>query len=147
MAALRRLLIRLDHRAIFQATRLPRGTIAAHEGPSAGAGAGGGYPQWNCNHPNSRRARGGDPAARPRTRSCIAPNANGADRVLCNASPDLRQQIGDNPFLHPREGLRHSPIKAVVLTNTDVGHITGLLDLRESQPLRLYATERRHVPK
>ena len=62
--------------------------------------------------------------------------------MLCNASPDLRQQIGDNPFLHPREGLRHSPIKAVVLTNADVDHIAGLLNLRESQPLRLYATER-----
>ena len=107
-----------------------------------GAGAGGGYPQWSCNHPNSRRAREGDPAARPRTQSSIALSANGADWVLCNVSPDLRRQIGDNPFLHPREGLRHSPIKAVVLTNADVDHIAGLLNLRESQPLRLYATER-----
>ena len=107
-----------------------------------GAGAGGGYPQWNCNHPNSRRARSGDPAARPRTQSSIALSANGVDWVLCNASPDLRRQIGDNPFLHPREGLRHSPIKAVVLTNADVDHIAGLLNLRESQPLRLYATGR-----
>ena len=64
-----------------------------------GAGAGGGYPQWNCNHPNSRRTRRGDPAARPRTQSSIALSANGADWVLCNASPDLRRQIGDNPFL------------------------------------------------
>ena len=107
-----------------------------------GAGAGGGYPQWNCNHPNSRRARSGDPSARPRTQSSIALSANGADWVLFNASPDLRQQIGDNAFLHPSEGLRHSPIKAVVLTNADVDHIAGLLNLRESQPLRLYATER-----
>ena len=107
-----------------------------------GSGAGGGYPQWNCNHPNSRRARAGDPAARPRTQSSIALSADGRDWVLCNASPDLRQQIGDNPFLHPGEGLRHSPIKAVVLTNADVDHIAGLLNLRESQPLRLYATER-----
>ena len=107
-----------------------------------GAGAGGGYPQWNCNHPNSRRARGGDPAARPRTQSSIALSADGNDWVLCNASPDLRQQIGENSFLHPREGLRHSPIRAVVLTNADVDHIAGLLNLRESQPLRLHATER-----
>ena len=107
-----------------------------------GAGAGGGYPQWNCNHPNSRRARSGDPAARPRTQSSIALSANGTDWVICNASPDLRQQIGENSFLHPCEGLRHSPIKAVVLTNADVDHIAGLLNLRESQALRLYATER-----
>ena len=69
-----------------------------------GAGAGGGYPQWNCNHPNSRRTRRGDPAARPRTQSSIALSANGADWVLCNASPDLRRQIGDNPFLGARGG-------------------------------------------
>ena len=107
-----------------------------------GAGAGGGYPQWNCNHPNSRRARSGDPAARPRTQSSIALSANDEDWIICNASPDLRQQIADNPFLHPSQGLRHSPLKAVVLTNADVDHIAGLLNLRESQPLRLYATER-----
>ena len=29
-----------------------------------------------------------------------------------------------------------------MLTNADVDHIAGLLNLRESQPLRLYATER-----
>ena len=86
-----------------------------------GAGAGGGYPQWNCNHPNSRRARSGDPAAKPRTQSSIALSAD---------------------VLHPREGLRDSPIRAVVLTNADVDHIAGLLNLRESQPFRLYATER-----
>ncbi len=28
-----------------------------------GAAAGGGYPQWNCNHPNSRLARSKDPVA------------------------------------------------------------------------------------
>ncbi len=107
-----------------------------------GSAAGGGYPQWNCNHPNSRRARCGDPAAKPRTQSSLALSANGEHWVVCNASPDLRQQINDNPVLHPREGLRDSPIQAVVLTNADVDHIAGLLNLRESQPLRLYATPR-----
>jgi pyrroloquinoline quinone biosynthesis protein B len=107
-----------------------------------GAAAGGGFPQWNCNHPNSRRARAGDPAARPRTQSSIAVSGDGARWVLFNASPDLRQQINDNDCLHPREGLRHSPIKAVVLTNADVDHVAGLLSLRESQPLRIYATRR-----
>ena len=38
--------------------------------------------------------------------------------------------------------LRDSPIKAVVLTNADVDHVAGLLNLRESQPLRIYATRR-----
>lgn len=107
-----------------------------------GAAAGGGYPQWNCNHPNSRRARAKDLAARQRTQSSIAVSADGTDWFLFNASPDLRQQINDNDILHPQEGLRHSPIKGVVLTNADVDHIAGLLNLRESQPLELYATGR-----
>ena len=58
---------------------------------------------------------------------------------MVNASPDLRQQIADTPCLHPREGLRHSPIAALILTNGDVDHIAGLLSLRERQPFRLYA--------
>ena len=52
--------------------------------------------------------------------------------VLFNASPDLRQQINDNSFLHPKLGLRDSPIKSVVVTNADVDHVAGLLNLRES---------------
>jgi pyrroloquinoline quinone biosynthesis protein B len=109
-----------------------------------GSAAGGGYPQWNCNHPNSRRARAGDPAALARTQSSIAVSCDGEHWLLCNASPDLRQQINDNPVLQPApEGpLRASPIKAVVLTNADVDHVTGLLTLRESQPFNLYATRR-----
>ena len=34
------------------------------------------------------------------------------------ASPDLRQQIGETPHLHPRQGLRSSPIAGVVLTDS-----------------------------
>lgn len=62
--------------------------------------------------------------------------------MIVNASPDLRQQINDNPALHPREGKRHSPIVSVVLTNGDVDHIAGLLTLRESHPISIYATSR-----
>ncbi len=107
-----------------------------------GSAAGGGYPQWNCNHPNSQRARTGDPSAPPRTQSSIAVSANGKDWVLFNASPDLRQQIFDNNILHPSGALRASPIGAVVLTNADVDHVAGLLNLRESQAFKLYATPR-----
>jgi pyrroloquinoline quinone biosynthesis protein B len=107
-----------------------------------GSAAGGGYPQWNCNHPNSQRARSGDPNAPSRTQSSLALSSNGTDWVLFNASPDLRQQIGENDVLHPRTGLRDSPIQAVVLTNADVDHVAGLLNLRESQPFNLYGTQR-----
>ncbi len=71
-------------------------------------------------------------------------SADGERWVLLNASPDLRQQLFDNPPLHPCAGLRHSPLRAVVLTNADVDHVAGLLTLRESQPFALYATRRVH---
>jgi len=110
-----------------------------------GAAAGGGFPQWNCNCANCRRARTGDPAAEPRTQSSLAVSADGARWLLLNASPDLRQQILATPTLHPREGVRHSPIAAVLVTNGDVDHIGGLINLREGQPLALYAHERVHA--
>ena len=107
-----------------------------------GAAAGGGFPQWNSNNEASRRARAGDPKARACSQSSLAVSADGERWVLFNASPDLRQQINDNPQLHPRNGVRHSPIAAVVLTNGDVDHVAGLLTLRESQPLAVYGSQR-----
>lgn len=109
-----------------------------------GSAAGGGFPQWNSNDAASRRARAGDPLVSPRTQSSIAVTTDDRRWVIVNASPDLRQQINDNPPLHPSTsgGKRHSPIVSVVLTNGDVDHITGLLTLRESHPLAVYATPR-----
>ncbi len=107
-----------------------------------GSAAGGGYPQWNCNSPLCRRARSGDAAAKPRTQSSIAVSADGTRWVLFNASPDLRQQFNETPALHPSQGLRHTPLGAVVLTNADVDHIAGLLTLREREAFALYASER-----
>ncbi len=107
-----------------------------------GAAAGGGFPQWNSNSSNCRRARAGDPLVPARSQSSIAVSRDGTDWFLLNASPDLRQQIFDNPRMHPREGLRDSPIAGAVLTNGDVDHVTGLLTLRERYPLAVYATPR-----
>ena len=78
-----------------------------------GAAAGGGFPQWNANSEACRRARAGDPSARPATQASIAVWNDGSKTVLINASPDLRQQIEASPQLHPASGLRSSPIKAV----------------------------------
>jgi pyrroloquinoline quinone biosynthesis protein B len=105
-----------------------------------GAAAGGGFPQWNSACAVGRRAWQRDPAASWRTQCSVALSANGERWTLLNASPDLRQQILATPALHPRRGPRHSPITAVVLTNGDVDHVAGLLNLRESQPFTLYAT-------
>lgn len=109
-----------------------------------GAAAGGGFPQWNSNAQPCRRARQGDPYAESRTQASLAVSSDGERWFLLNASPDLRQQINETPALHPREGLRHSPIAGVVLTGGDVDVIAGLLTLRERQPLTVHATRRIH---
>jgi pyrroloquinoline quinone biosynthesis protein B len=108
-----------------------------------GAGAGGGFPQWNSNAPACRRARAGDPAAPPRTQASVAVSADGRSWFLLNASPDLRLQIERSPFLWPQEGLRSTPIAGVIPIDGNVDSIAGLLHLREREPFRLFAT--RHV--
>lgn len=105
-----------------------------------GAAAGGGFPQWNSACPVGRRAWARDPAARWRTQCSVALSADGERWTLLNASPDLRQQILATPALHPRRGPRSSPICAVLLTNGEVDHVAGLLNLRESQAFALYGT-------
>ncbi|MBL1258793.1 pyrroloquinoline quinone biosynthesis protein PqqB [Methylocystis sp. Sn-Cys] len=109
-----------------------------------GSGAGGGFPQWNCNCANCRAVRARAPGFTPRTQSSLAVSADGANWVLLNASPDLREQIAAAPALAPAEGdpVRASPIKAVALTNGDVDHVAGLLNLREAQPFSIYAADR-----
>lgn len=105
-----------------------------------GAAAGGGFPQWNSNAAGCRRARAGDPHARSRTQASLAVSDDGDHWFLLNASPDLRQQIEASACLHPRQGLRSSPIAGVVLTGGDVDAIAGLLTLRERQPFTVYGT-------
>jgi pyrroloquinoline quinone biosynthesis protein B len=107
-----------------------------------GGAAGGGFPQWNCACPNCVRARSADVAAKPRTQCSLAVSANGQDWLLLNASPDLREQIAAHRVLHPRHDGRDSPIKATLLTGGDVDAVAGLLHLRESQALSLYASAR-----
>jgi pyrroloquinoline quinone biosynthesis protein B len=105
-----------------------------------GSAAGGGVPQWNCACPVCALAWSGDARVARRTQSSIAVTVDGDAFALVNASPDLRQQILATPVLHPRGGLRHSPIGGVIVTNADVDHVAGLLTLRERQNLTLHAT-------
>jgi pyrroloquinoline quinone biosynthesis protein B len=106
-----------------------------------GSAAGGGFPQWNCGCPNCVGVRSGSIAALPRTQESVAISADGAAWFLLNASPEIRQQLESFPRLHPR-ARRDTPIAGIVLTNGDLDHTLGLLSLRESQPLRLYASDR-----
>lgn len=109
-----------------------------------GSAAGGGFPQWNCNGLMSASARAKKTGFKARTQSSLAVSADGSRWVLLNASPDLRQQIADAPALWPDAGgpKRNSPIKAVVVTNADVDHIIGLINLREAQPFSIYGSAR-----
>lgn len=66
-------------------------------------------------------------------------SVDGEQWLLLNASPDLRQQILDNPPLWPRGDGRGSPIGHVVVTNADIDHVAGLLTLRERQVLTVAA--------
>ena len=104
-----------------------------------GSAAGGGFPQWNSNAPACGRARRGDPAARARSQASLAVSSNDKDWVVLNASPDLRVQIEATSQLHPRKGLRSSPITGVVLTGGDVDAVAGLLHLRERHRFDVYA--------
>jgi pyrroloquinoline quinone biosynthesis protein B len=107
-----------------------------------GAGAGGGFPQWNCNCHNCSGVRNGSLNAKTRTQSSIAVSSDGERWVLFNASPDIRTQLEHFPASHPRHGIRDSGIKAVILIDSQIDHTTGLLMLREStQPLEIYCSD------
>ena len=105
-----------------------------------GSGAGGGFPQWNCNCALCLGQRRGTVHSRQRTQSSIAVSDDGHGWVLLNASPDIGQQLREQPALHPRDALRDTPLRAVVLMDAQIDHVTGLLSLREGPPIELYCT-------
>jgi pyrroloquinoline quinone biosynthesis protein B len=105
-----------------------------------GSAAGGGFPQWNCACSNCSGLRAGVLKGRARTQAQLAISASPSAWVLLNASPDLRQQIAQDPEFAPNGTLRSTPIAAIILTSADVDCVLGLLHLREFQPLRIYST-------
>jgi pyrroloquinoline quinone biosynthesis protein B len=106
-----------------------------------GAAAGGGVPQWNCGCPVCRAARS-DPRIQ-RTQASVAVSADAKHWFLINASPDLRQQLTATPQLHPEAGgLRHSPVAGVILTNSEIDAVAGLLSMREGSLFTIYAHRR-----
>jgi pyrroloquinoline quinone biosynthesis protein B len=107
-----------------------------------GAAAGGGFPQWNCNCANCRGLRTGALRAKARSQCSIAASAESSQWVLLNASPDLRAQISTFSELLPKSDARGTSIASVLLTDAELDHVTGLLSLRESQPIDLHCTRR-----
>ncbi len=108
-----------------------------------GSAAGGGFPQWNCNCRNCDALRRGTSRAEARTQSSLAVSMDGENWLLVNASPDARAQILANPELQPARAVRDTGIAAVILMDSQIDHVTGLLTLRESPlPLKIYCTDR-----
>lgn len=106
-----------------------------------GTGAGGGFPQWNCNCHNCRRIRRGEMKGTPRTQSSITVSGNGKDWVLFNASPDIRVQLEAFPPLQPGRAVRDTAICAIILCDAQIDHTTGLIMLREHiKPWDVYCT-------
>ena len=77
----------------------------------------------------------------PQTQSSVALSGDGRHWFLINASPDIREQLGAFPALHPQDGAtRNSPLEAVLLTNADLDHVAGILFLREGDVLHLHGS-------
>jgi pyrroloquinoline quinone biosynthesis protein B len=106
-----------------------------------GSGAGGGFPQWNCRCPNCLGIRSGQMNAVARTQSSIAVSTDNENWLLFNASPDIRAQLEAFPAIQPKNGIRDTGIKAIMLIDSQIDHTTGLLMLREGKPLDIYCTE------
>lgn len=106
-----------------------------------GTGAGGGFPQWNCNCHNCKRLRTGEIKSTARTQSSITVSSNGTDWVLFNASPDIRAQIESFPPLQPARQVRDTGICSIILCDGQIDHTTGMLILREhDKPWDVYCT-------
>lgn len=106
-----------------------------------GAGAGGGFPQWNCNCHNCHRLRHGKINGTARTQSSIAVSTDNHNWLLFNTSPDILKQLESFPAIQPKEGVRDTGIKALMLIDSQIDHTTGMLMLREGKPLNVYCTE------
>lgn len=107
-----------------------------------GSAAGGGFPQWNCNCRLCDGVRKGTLNAKARTQSSIAVSGNDSDWLLCNASPDVLTQLRAFPALQPARSIRDTAIRAILLMDAQIDHVTGLYMLREHrQPLEIWCTE------
>lgn len=107
-----------------------------------GSAAGGGLPQWNCRCANCDAARHGSAAVRPRTQSSVAVSADGLSWFLLNVSADIRSQLAAAREFWPPEGKpRGTTIAGCVLTDAEIDHASGLLQLREGCTFGIFCTE------
>lgn len=106
-----------------------------------GSAAGGGLPQWNCRCANCEAARNGSADVRPRTQSSVAVSADGRSWFLLNVSADVRVQLAAaGEFWPPAESVRGTPIAGCILTDAEIDHASGLLQLREGCSFGIFST-------
>ena len=69
----------------------------------------------------------------------IAVSTNGSEWLLVNATTDVRRQLELLP-VPPGSASRSTPVRAVLLTDANIDHAAGLLDLRQAPSLQIYST-------
>lgn len=110
-----------------------------------GSAAGGGLPQWNCQCDNCAAARLGSADVCPRTQSSVAVRSASGHWFLLNASADVRQQLAASSELWPAAAQRRSsPLAGCILTDAEIDHASGLLQLREGCMLGVCSTPAVH---
>jgi len=78
---------------------------------------------------------------RPRTQSSVAVTADYRSWFLLNVSADVRAQLAACRDLWPPAGMpRGTPIVGCVLTDAEIDHTSGLLQLREGCKFDIYST-------
>jgi pyrroloquinoline quinone biosynthesis protein B len=75
-----------------------------------------------------------------RAPGAVALSGDGQRWVLVNVSPSVATQLATDARLLRHRGLPDASVRAVVLTDAQVDHVTGLLSLRDGAPIHLYAT-------
>lgn len=108
-----------------------------------GTGAGGGCPQWNCGCENCNFARNTPESARTTDSLAFAYEENGRTAwAIVNPGVDLRHQLARHTELQPPigGGVRDTPIGSVILTDGELDHTMGLINLREGSRLKVFAT-------
>lgn len=98
-------------------------------------------PQWNCRCANCDAARSGSADVRPRSQSSVALTADDRNWFLLNVSADVRMQLAATSELWPPDTTRRgTTLAGCILTDAEIDHASGLLQLREGCSLGIFST-------
>jgi len=92
------------------------------------------------NHDTAPRREPAREAAPTGRHGAVALSDHGERWALLNVAPNVADQLLVDPALVRHAGLRDAEVRAIVLTDAQVDHVSGLLSLRDGAPIDLYAT-------